>query len=144
MRKALPAKTSSSMLEWIAEQLATQMNRDADMILEALKDESLCQTSQIEAKVSKPVAFDVSAAGYPVSSNNTWNKCISGKVTLADLRSNTDKNEDGLSRDCSDYHTGSLWYHPDLKIYFSFDRKKKTVNLPTGYVVQKDQSVTLK
>ncbi len=144
IRKALPTQTSSSMLEWIAEQLATDMNRDVDLIIEALKDSSLCQPAAQQAKVSQSIAFNVNSAGFPVSSNQTWNKCISGKVTLADIRANPDKNEDGLARDCSDYHTGGLWYHPDLKVYFNFDRKKKTVELPKGYVVQKEQSVTLK
>jgi hypothetical protein len=143
MHKALPQKINSSTLEWFAGYLAGLMNRDADQVLAALKDTALCQTSTVEVRSSEsPVSFDVDAKGFPVSSNATWNKCINGTVKLADIRANEDKDEDGKPRDCSDYHTSAIWYHPDLKIYFTFDKKKKTISLPEGYVLQKQEAVS--
>lgn len=144
MRKALPENASSILTEWFAGYLAALMNRDVDTILEALKDVSLCQTPELQTKApSAPTSFVVNAAGFPVSSNPVWNNCIAGKATLADLRANTDKNEDGVPRSCSDYHTANLWYHPDFNVFFTFDRKTRKVTVPNGYAIRVQQEVSL-
>ncbi len=145
MQESLPDDAGNGVIEWIAGYLATILNRDAEMLVDALKDSTLCVKEIPQAKApAKPVAFNVNIHGFPVSSNETWNKCLTGKITLQDIRANTDKDEDGIARDCSDYHTANLWYHPDLKMYFTFDRKKKVVGVPKGYIVKKDEAVTQK
>lgn len=144
MQKALPNSATNGLIEWLAEYLASVMNRNADQLFTALKDPSLCPTVVEQAKAPvAPIALKVNAAGYPVSSNDTWNKCITGRVTLLDIRNNPDKDNHGLARDCSDYHTGAVWYHPDLNLFFTFDRKNKITSVPQGYVVQKEQAVSL-
>lgn len=144
MQDALPPNATNGLIEWLAEYLASIMDRDAGQVLAALKDPTLCPEPVQEAVLpAAPVAFKVNAAGYPVSSNPTWNKCIAGKASLLDIRNNPDKDNHGLARDCSDYHTSNVWYHPDLHLFFTFDKKNKATTVPQGYLVQKEQAVSL-
>ncbi len=146
-KKALPKNVSSGLLGTIAKSLADVMDRDIDFVMEQLNDETLCGSTQAKAGSNVSTAdvpFRISEAGYPVSKNSTWNACITGKVKPWDIRNNLDRDEDGLPRDCSYYHTGSLWKHPDLMIYFTWNKKTKAVTLPDGYVVKQEQKLTLK
>lgn len=147
MKKSMPKQTTGAMLRWTAEYLAPMMHRDADMIEDALRDRTFCKGEVVSAapeKIAQAEPFYVNAAGYPVSSNSTWNVCVTGVVTLADIRANPDKDEDGNARDCSYYHTSGLWRHPDTGAYFTWDRKTKTLEVPEGYVLVKEQTVAVK
>lgn len=141
LKKALPVTPSVGLVNWAVAVLAGNLNRSEIQILEAMQDDSLCGSSEAKAvtKVSAtPIEFHVSAAGYPVSSNATWNQCITGKVTLKDIQNNTDKDGDGRPRTCASYHTGNMWTHPDLDIFFTWNPKTKQVTLPTNYALVKD------
>lgn len=144
MRRAMPVSFNLSLIEATAKMMAPVMNRDEETVLEALRDSSLCpQEVSAAAPVTERIPFEVSAAGYPLSSNPTWNACVAGRVSPDVIRNNPDKDEDGLSRDCSFYHTGNLWKHPDhLMMYFQWDRKTKHISLPEGYVIRQEQVVT--
>jgi cysteine-rich repeat protein len=144
MRKALPEDASSTVRTWVSEQLAEKMPHSAEAIAEELKTGSICPNDVVRTKAqAKPVAFHVDSLGFPVSSNDTWNKCIRGTATLADIRNNPDRDDDGYGLSCSRYHTGSLWNHPDLDVYFSW-KGKNGVSLPAGYAVKQDATVTQK
>ncbi|HVW67314.1 MAG TPA: LamG domain-containing protein, partial [Candidatus Peribacteraceae bacterium] len=138
-KKALPLKSTEAVVEWAAGVLATEMGKSQDAILSALKDSNFCpQPTQRTAAAVQPIAFHVNAAGYPVSSNPTWNACIQGNVTLQDIRNNPDKDSHGNGLDCASYHNDNLWRQPDLNMFFTWDPKTKTVTLPSGYVVVND------
>lgn len=142
MRKALPEDASSSVRVWVAEQLATKMPHSVEAIAEELKTGSICPQELVRSNTrAKPLAFRVDALGFPVSSNDTWNKCIRGTATLQDIRNNPDRDDDGYGVSCSRYHTNSLWRHPDLNIYFTWNGKKG-VSLPVGYAIRQDSAVT--
>ncbi len=145
MRRSMPKAFTIAMRNWVAQYLAPIMNRDAEVIADALRDSSLCATEEAAApvRVASLQSFPVDIAGYPVSSNSTWNACVRGSVTLEILRSNPDKNEDGLARGCAWYHTGSIWKHPDLNVYFGWNRKEKEVTLPAGYAIKQDAAVSM-
>jgi len=150
-RRALERKTrmNSSMLEFASLSLAPVMDRPASMIADALRDSDFCKDfnqvllpSRVAVVDAKP--FAVNTAGYPVSSNLTWNACIDGTVTLEMIKANPDKSEDGNPRDCSWYHTGAIWKHPDLGVYFTWSREMKQIQLPQGYVLKQDVVVVQK
>lgn len=147
MQRSLPENASDGVIQWMADYLAPLLHGDVDMILDALQDGDLCDL-HAQAVIDtdhnrESIPFIVNAAGFPVSTNPTWNACITGQATLAELRANPDKDEDGFARDCSDYHTKNSWYHPDLHLFFTFDRKFRVVTVPSGYVVQREQAVSL-
>lgn len=147
MKKSMPKQTTGAMLHWTAQYLAPLMHRDADMIEDALRDRRFCKGEEVSAapvQVAQAQPFYVNLAGYPVSSNPTWNICVMGAVTLADIRANPDKDKDGNARDCSYYHTNGLWRHPDSGAYFTWDKKTKNLEIPAGYVLVKEQIVAAK
>jgi hypothetical protein len=141
MRRGMPTYTNKTIIQWVAAYLAPIMNRDADAIAAALRDPTFCgkkQTASNTVAIAQGATFPVDIAGYPVSSNATWNACVRGTVTLDLLRSNTDKDKDGVPRDCASYHTGSIWRQPDMNLYFGWNRSDKTIQLPSGYIIQQD------
>jgi hypothetical protein len=144
LQKALPSDANAAMYAWSASVLATNLNRDEAKVLKALKDPTFCPStlqSSVQQKVAlAPIAFPVSSAGYPVSSNATWNACITGKVTLQQIRNNPDKDSHGRALTCASYHTGSLWTQPDLHIFFTWNAKTKQITLPADYALVKDSS----
>lgn len=143
LREAIPADANSAVYTWVAEELAEKMPHSVDAIAFELRNGGLCDQPEAAQTVhAKPVAFHVDVAGFPVSSNDTWNKCIRGTATLADIRANEDRDEDGFGYSCSRYHTANLWKHPDLGILFTFKKLTKAVNLPAGYALKQDATLT--
>lgn len=146
MKRAIPTDAKLGIWEWVASVLSEQMNHSEEDILESLRDSSFCDF-QATAKTKVATAttalpFLVSSAGYPLSENPTWNACVTGKVTLQDIRNNPDKDKHGRGRSCATYHTGNMWTHPDLDIFFTWNSKTKKITLPDGYVINQ-QKVTL-
>ncbi len=153
MQKVLPSYLSQDALLSVARTMASLMGRDAEFVALQLKDESLCanQTSFAPGIYGVTlVAFPVDANGIPVSSNDTWNACIRGTVTLEQIRNNTDRTERrrsgvSLPKTCSSYHTQDSWKHPDFGVYFTFDRATRQLVLPEGFLaVRKDDKVASK
>ncbi len=146
IRKAIPDDVrTSAVLEWVADELASKMPHSAEAILAELESGSICPEPVAKKVVGqKPVAFHVDVSGYPVSSNDTWNKCIRGTATLEDIRNNPDRDEDGFGYSCSRYHTSTTWRHPDLGVYFTWKKLTKGVTLPAGYALKKDTALTQK
>lgn len=146
MKRAIPTDAKLAIWEWVASTLSEQINHSADDILESLKDSTFCDyqaTAKTKvAAAAKPLPFLVSAAGFPLSDNPTWNACVTGKVTLQDIRNNPDKDKHGRGLSCATYHTGNMWTHPDLKIFFTWNSKTKKITLPEGFAIEK-QEVTL-
>lgn len=139
MRKALPEDATSDVREWVANELAGKMPHSEEAIAEELKTGSICPREIVRTKAeAKPVAFHVDASGFPVSTNDTWNKCVRGTATLADIRNNPDRDDDGYGISCSRYHTSTLWRHPDLGVYFTWKSQGKSISLPVGYAVKQD------
>ncbi len=146
--KATPADTAAGMQDWLAKRIADALNRDATFIARILEEGNVCPSLEVAAPapvVAAAIPFEVDIWGVPVSSNPTWNKCIRGSVTLQDIRSNPDKNEDGIPLSCASYHTQESWYHPDLKEYFTYNRFTHKLGLPNGYALtQTEFKVSLK
>lgn len=139
MRKAMPEDVTDAVLEWVAQELARKMPHSVEAIVAELEDGGVCpQAVTAGPRGAKPVAFHLDAQGYPVSSNDTWNKCIRGTATLQDIRNNPDRDEDGYGVSCSRYHTSTTWRHPDLGVYFTWKKGSKAVGLPAGYALKQD------
>jgi len=70
--------------------------------------------------------FPVDQLGYPLSESEIWNGCIRQQVPL---------DEDGKPYNCSRYHDGNKWVHPDLGVEFEWDSEAgKKLKLPEGWV----------
>ncbi|HLD71433.1 MAG TPA: hypothetical protein VI873_02355, partial [Candidatus Peribacteraceae bacterium] len=139
VQRALPKEPIHSFVKRASQRVAELMNRDMDFAMSKIWDRNLCASitasrlPKDSAVAIKETGFLIDDEGFPVSSNETWNACIRGRVSLHQLRSNSDTDEDGLAKDCGAYHTGSQWRHPDLHIFFGFNRHTKSVSLPEGY-----------
>lgn len=138
MRTRLLKQESASegLWDWTADEIARLTGLSADAAAGLLRDESVCPRENVAA--AKPALnvtfFPVSHDG-PVSGNAFWNACVRGEhVTLEQVRTNPDRDEDGLPRTCGSYHTGNSWYHPELNIHFTWDRATGYLQLPEGYV----------
>lgn len=143
MRKALPEDVSSDVREWVANALSKKMPHSMEAIADELKTGSICPQNLVRTKAqAKPVAFHIDASGFPVSSNDTWNKCVRGTATLQDIRNNPDRDEDGYGVSCSRYHTADLWRHPDLGVYFTWKQQARDIGLPAGYALKQDLTLT--
>lgn len=151
VQKSLPNVVEFGLLDWMAQMLAAMMNRPVDVIADALRQD-MCATNEPEAKATVAVSsveIQLDGSGVPVSSNTLWNKCIRGEtVTLAEIKQNVLENEhEGRTRngvqlgDCGSYHTGSIWYYPDLGIHFEWNGDKQTAAFPKGYVGVKNKTV---
>lgn len=125
--------------------MAQYMGRSADYLSELLGDSSLCAGVNASLKDRPAVAtnvitlFPIDRKGFPVSSNETWNACLRGSVSLEQIRNNPDRNEyrrAGVSNPltCGHYRTAGMWKHPDLGVHFTFDRATRRLVLPDGYV----------
>jgi hypothetical protein len=143
MRKALVRERhSGDAWVWTTERLAGKTGLSYDAVSVLLHDDGVCPQilAQSMQKTFIPSMFPVTETG-PVSSNEFWNACIRGEqMTLEDIRSNPDRNEDGLPRTCASYHTQDSWYHPDLRVHFTWDPETGRLALPEGYVPQMQQS----
>lgn len=144
MYNAFTDDADREVYEWAANQLALRMPHSVESIYRALKDGGLCPEKVVHVKTFKPIAFRIDVLGFPVSSNETWNKCIRGTATLEDIRNNPDRDEDGYGYSCSRYHTQDVWKHPDLVTYFTWKDGAKSVLLPAGYALKQDVALTQK
>lgn len=143
LRTAIPDDATSAVYTWISEQLAEKMPHSAEAISQELRTGSICpEPVAVKIQTVKPIAFHVDAAGYPVSSNETWNKCIRGTVELVDIRNNPDRDEDGFGYGCGRYHTSTTWRHPDLGVYFTWKKQTKALTLPEGVALKQDATLT--
>ncbi|MCK5020213.1 MAG: hypothetical protein KAS32_24455, partial [Candidatus Peribacteraceae bacterium] len=71
------------------------------------------------------VEFPVDENGVPLSSSEIWNSCIRQQAPL-DLT--------GQPFNCSRYHDGDIWAHPDLIMEFIWDSEANPrLILPEGY-----------
>lgn len=144
------SRTETKMVDaWMSEVIATLLDRSPSMIFDALSDGTFCEgflaarSPRIAQELAtREVPFVVDSEGFPVSSNVTWNACIKGNATLSLIRNNDDRHEDGYGEDCSHYHTGNVWFHPDLHVQFIWDRSKVSLSVPQGYYVQRDIVLT--
>ncbi len=143
IREAMPEDVTNAMRTWLAGKIAKKMPHSEEAILDELRTGDICpqQVTKASSK-AEAVAFRVDSLGFPVSSNDTWNKCIRGNATLQDIRSNPDRDDDGFGLSCSSYHTGSTWRHPDLGMNFTWNGKR--ASLPAGYALTQDVTVTQK
>ena len=135
MKRAVPADSDDAVWQWTAEKFAAMIGGKSDAIYAALMDPATCpQPTVAKAKADGAIQFVSVADDGPLSTNPLWNKCVRGQmVTPADIDSNTDRDEDGKPKTCADYHTQASWYHPDLGIYFIWDRVSGALELPDGY-----------
>lgn len=134
-KQLLQEDREDAVWQWTAQQLSTETGLASDAIMTALHDASLCPEEKVvQAPALSLVQFPIAQDG-PISSNALWNSCIRGAhITLEDIRANLDRNEDNLPRTCGSYHTGNSWYHPDLHVFFEWDRHTGQLNVPEGYV----------
>jgi len=150
LQRSLPRLYTSNYVKALAEIVSHYTGRSADVIAGWLRDPSVCAdiTSQRlgGATVSQVTLtpFFVTSEGFPLSGNPTWNKCVTGKFTYEDIQSNPDRDNKGTPRSCADYHTGSSWYHPDFHMFFDWNLATKKLTLPAGYVIQKEEAVSVR
>lgn len=131
----LKGERNEGVWEWTALEIGRRTGLSRDTAMMWIRNESVCPQEEVAA-VEKPdiTFFPVSKDG-PVSSNALWNACVRGdRITLEDIRNNPDRDEDGLPRTCGSYHTGDSWYHPDLGVYFTWNRITGELQLPDGYI----------
>ncbi len=119
---------------WTADYLSEAMDVSATVLFDALQREETCPQNAVkEEKVALNV-FPVASDG-PVSSNSFWNACVRGeRMTLNEIKSSAERNEDGVFRTCASYHTQDSWYHPDLHVHFTWNVDTGELKLPKGYV----------
>jgi hypothetical protein len=72
------------------------------------------------------IIFPLDARGVPLSSDMLWNLCMRNQTPLA---------PDGQPYNCSRYHEGSEWRHPDLQMFFTWNQvmDPPLLTLPDGY-----------
>lgn len=139
VRRALSTTENEVLLAWSAQVLAERIGLSKEVTLSLLENDDLCTplvtaSAQQKVALATPTFFPVDDEG-PLSSNALWNKCIRGnEVTLEDIRSNPDTDEAGRPNSCGTYHTGTSWYHPDLDIYFTWNRQSGELEIPEGYI----------
>ena len=134
--------------DWTAALIGHALNRDPAFIVEQLNG-SLCDHGPTALNGAVAIApplvnFYVGKDDVPISFNATWNACIRDRVSLGLVRNNPDRivYRSGRvivsrGRSCDDYHRigdGTQWWHPDLKMFFTWDREKHLLTVPKGYV----------
>ncbi len=148
IQRSLPSLYTSAYLKSLAQVVSAYTGRTAEVIADWLRDESVCaDITQARLGVERVAqadltSFYVSSEGTPLSSNPTWNKCVTGKFTYEDIQANLDRNRKGTPKSCADYHTGSNWYHPDFRMFFDWNVATKKLTLPSGYVIKKNEAVS--
>ncbi len=126
VQRTFSAQTPIDLIRLIASTLGTFMSRDADFIAEKMLDPATCERINASLKPSATVAevilkpVPLTIDGYPVSNNDTWNKCVRGNATLTDIRNNKDIIVSRMSgktfaKSCDAYRTSGTneWKHPD-------------------------------
>jgi len=152
IQRAMKEDSEPEYFQLIADKMAGIMRRDSDYVADKLTDTSFCESTNMALrprpviKKETLVAFPVGVDGYPVSSNPVWNACVRGTVTLALIKSNTDRDDPrdgGKPKTCADYHTGNDWRHPDFNIRFTFNRIFNKLVVPEGYVLEEIMNVAM-
>jgi len=150
IQRSLPDNFKSSYINALAQIMSTFTGRSADVIAGWLRDPSVCADITVSRSGLQVIAqadlipFYISSEGFPLSENPTWNKCVTGKFTYEDIQANPERNRKGTPKSCADYHTGSSWYHPTFRLFFDWDLGKKKLTVPAGYVITKDEAVTVR
>ncbi len=150
IQRSLPRLYTSAYLNSLAQVVSAYTGRSAEVIADWLRDPSVCaditearlgveRVAQVEL-----TPFYVTSEGFPLSKNDTWNKCVTGKFTYEDIQANPDRDRKGTPKSCADYHTGSSWYHPDHRMFFDWNLATKKLTLPAGYVITKDEAVSVR
>jgi hypothetical protein len=135
MREAIPEGSDEGVWSWTAGEMATLTGLNPAFAEQVLRDASVCDENVAQedprlAKLAQVTFFPVDETG-PVSSNLLWNYCVRGlNVSHAMIQANPDQNR----HSCGDYHTQTSWYHPDLGIFFTWDRQTGELKLPEGYL----------
>ena len=153
VQRGMKKNSKPGLQSYVAQQMANMMGRDEDFIEEKLTNTSFCESTNMSIRPKKRAVkevvleFPVDDEGYPISSNPVWNACVRNEgITLALIKSNTDRDDPrdgGTPKTCADYHTQSVWRHPDLNMYFSFMRPYKQIILPKGYAILNNIKVAL-
>lgn len=156
LKKTIPVITDQDVLDALLEQLSTMLSvvlRKSEVsILEALKDPELCPKPEARATnlTAEAKPFPVDENGIPVTSNDTYYKCLTNTFTRQDVLNNPDtEGREKSPKSCSEYHTGAVWLHPTLNVYFNWKWNAKTgkgtVTPPDGYklVTRSSNSVSL-
>lgn len=140
IRRSFPRNVDTAYIRQVAHMLAVTMGRNVDFLEEKLTDTQLCMgistalQNKIVAFVPEEEITFPTVDGYPYSSNSTWNSCIRGQRMTLDAY--TDLDESGRKVTCADFRTGDWYRHPDLAIYFRFNRETKEIFLPAPYVAR--------
>ena len=148
VQRAIPSDANMGFYRVVARFVANRMGGlNVDFILAKLRDTSLCadiSASLLPQKGAPSVAdtpMYLGANGFPLSRNPTWMACFEAEyanrvLIKEDIKNNPDKDKDGTPRDCAYYHANSsnIWYHPELKIYFTYNPQNGSYKMPSGYV----------
>ncbi len=126
VQRTFSSQTPLDLIRLISRTLAVFMGRDAKFIEEKMFDSATCERINASLKPSATVAevilkpVPLAIDGYPVSSNQTWNKCVRGQATLEDIRENGDvvvsrMSGKAFAKSCDAYRTSGTneWTHPD-------------------------------
>jgi len=150
IQRSLPRLYTSAYLNSLAQVVSAYTGRSAEVIADWLRDPSVCaditearlgveRVAQVEL-----TPFYISSEGTPLSSNPTWNKCVTGKFTYEDIQANPDRDRKGTPKGWPGYPPGSRWYHPDHRMFFDWNFATKKLMLPGGYVIKKDEAVSVR
>ncbi|MDD5055377.1 MAG: ice-binding family protein [Candidatus Peribacteraceae bacterium] len=157
MRSSIPRDAVDAFVVWLGTYMADIMGRDADQVVDALNDTSLCIPT---LRSDLPKAIDsvvrVNKNGFVVSTNPVWNVCTQhpGLVTSGLIKSNRDTTESRQGSTvtvrpltCSDYHKNNLniWKHPDhpgLEVTLDANGRL-TGTLAAGYVAVRDGALNV-
>lgn len=148
MQRGLPLNPSSDLLDRISILMSGYIARTPAFIRTQLTS-SLCDSINAARLPSKTTVtrvdtlFPVDSAGYPIAHNNPlWNKCVRGEhITLADVRSNADRDAYGRGYSCDHYTKAqNVWTHPELGIDFTLTATRTgapLLSIPAGYALLK-------
>lgn len=140
MQKAIPEGSEPGVWIWTAQELSTLTGFEASFTEAMLHDDSMCPREEVAATDARMELFNqitlmpADDTG-PLSNNPVWNACVRGEhLSWSEIQANADRDEEGRPFTCGHYHTQDSWYHPDLGIYFTWNRLTKQLELPEGYL----------
>jgi hypothetical protein len=140
MRKTIPEGSDPAVWQWTARELSSLTGLEESFAEAMLHDEAVCPRAVAVATdkrvelMAQLTLMPADATG-PLSSNPVWNACVRGEhLSWSEIQANPDRDEEGRPFTCGHYHTQDSWYHPDLGIYFTWNRFTKQLELPEGYL----------
>lgn len=118
---------SNDVKHLLATILSPVVRRDVWFIEQLFSDKTVCENinaalrteTTVVAVKAQPRQLQLAEDGYPVSSNDVWNKCVRGTATLSDMRSNKDRMQltrhYSVPKTCGYYRTAGTndWSFPD-------------------------------